>query len=138
MPADGRSSAKPSRWDWTRGLRSFEERTLLDRARPYLIQIYRAALAHLAQLASCEPGDLQVERLIEYGLTPREAAVLARVARGLSNADVAAELVISERTVGKHLQRCYRKLGATNRSHAAAIVWDLRQRSSLGRSASYR
>jgi DNA-binding NarL/FixJ family response regulator len=47
-----------------------------------------------------------VERLIEYGLTPREAAVLARVARGLSNADVAAELVISERTVGKHLQRC--------------------------------
>ncbi len=32
---------------------------------------------------------------------------------------------VSERTIGKHLQRCYRKLGAANRSGAAAtVVWD--------------
>lgn len=106
------------------------ERTLLDRARPYLIQIYRAALTHstlTAELGAREPAGVAVERLVEEGLTPREATVLARVARGLSNADIAAELRVSERTVGKHLQRCYGKLGASSRSHAAAIAWGLGQ-----------
>jgi DNA-binding CsgD family transcriptional regulator len=106
------------------------EQTLLDRARPYLIQIYRAALTHstlAADLRARVPTGVAVERLLERGLTRREAEVLARVARGLSNADIAAELRVSERTVGKHLQRCYRKLDATNRSHAAAIAWGLGQ-----------
>lgn len=106
------------------------ERTLLDRARPYLIQIYNAAITHstlAAELDACEPTGVAVERLVEAGLTPRESVVLARVARGLSNADIAAELGVSERTVGKHLQRCYAKLGAGNRSQAAAIAWRLGQ-----------
>ncbi|MHB8531810.1 MAG: helix-turn-helix transcriptional regulator [Solirubrobacteraceae bacterium] len=105
---------------------SDEERDLLEQARPYVIQVYRAALAHTAlaaQLRVREPTGPRVERLVERGLTAREAAVLAYVARGLSNTDIAAELRVSERTVGKHLQRCYRKLEATNRSHAAAIAW---------------
>lgn len=104
------------------------ERALLDRARPYLVQIYRAALAHSTlaeELGAREPTGVGVERLVEAGLTPREAVVLAHVARGLSNADIAAELRVSERTVGKHLQHCYDKLGASNRSHAAAIAWGL-------------
>lgn len=106
------------------------ERALLDRARPYLIQIYRAALTHStlsAELRVRAPTGVQVERLVERGLTPREATVLAGVARGLSNAGIAAELRVSERTIGKHLQRCYAKLDATNRSHAAAIAWGLGQ-----------
>jgi DNA-binding NarL/FixJ family response regulator len=103
------------------------ERDLLERARPYLIQIYRAALAHTAvaaQLRAREPAGPRVERLVERGLTRREGVVLAYVARGLSNADIATELQVSERTIGKHLQRCYRKLEATNRSHAASIAWE--------------
>jgi DNA-binding NarL/FixJ family response regulator len=106
------------------------ERTLLDRARPHLIQVYRAAIAHsalAAQLRAREHTDPQVERLVLRGLTTREAAVLGRVARGQCNKDIAADLGVSERTIGKHLQRCYRKLGAANRSHAAAIAWDLAQ-----------
>jgi DNA-binding CsgD family transcriptional regulator len=104
------------------------ERNLLDRARPYLIQIYRAAIAHTAlgeRLRAREPPAVQVERLVERGLTPREAIILTHVARGQSNADIAAELAVSDRTVGKHLQRCYRKLGAANRSRAATIAWEL-------------
>jgi DNA-binding CsgD family transcriptional regulator len=114
------------------------ERLLLDRARPYLIQVYRAALAHSAlesQLAEREPAGPRVERLIGHGLTAREAAVLARVARGLSNADIAAELGVSERTVGKHLQHSYRKLGVANRSQAAMLTWTLRQVSPAARTA---
>jgi DNA-binding CsgD family transcriptional regulator len=107
------------------------ERTLLDRARPYLIEIYRTAIAHTAlaaELRAREQDEPRVERLLERGLTTREADVLSRVARGRSNRDVAAEIGVSERTIGKHLQRCYRKLGAADRSHASAIAWDLAQR----------
>jgi DNA-binding NarL/FixJ family response regulator len=97
-----------------------EERTLLDRARPFLIAIYRTAIAHGELSAS---AAVQLERLAGLGLTRREAIVLAGVARGRSNADVARDLGVSERTVGKHLQRTYRKLGVANRSQAAAIAW---------------
>ena len=103
------------------------ERTLLDRARPYLIQIYRAAHATSAlhaQLQAQGSASEQVERLMQRGLTTREAEILERVAHGQANRDIAADLRLSERTIGKHLQRCYRKLGVSNRSQAAAIAWD--------------
>jgi DNA-binding CsgD family transcriptional regulator len=116
----------------SRSTRDFTEtdRTLLDVARPYLIQTYRAALAYTAlaaELRACQRTEVQVEPRVEQGLTRREATVLARVARGQSNRDIAAGLRVSERTVGKHLQWCYRKLGVTNRSQAAAIAWDARR-----------
>jgi DNA-binding NarL/FixJ family response regulator len=56
------------------------------------------------------------------GLTPREAEVLALVARGLTNREIAAELVISEKTAGIHVSHILQKLGAPNRREAAAIV----------------
>jgi predicted ATPase/DNA-binding CsgD family transcriptional regulator len=56
-----------------------------------------------------------------HGLTPREVEVLRLVARGLTDAQVAAELVISPRTVGKHLQSIYGKLDLPSRS--AATRW---------------
>jgi DNA-binding CsgD family transcriptional regulator len=101
------------------------ERDLLDRARPFLIQIYRNALAYGALAGAAGPGRPMIERLLERGLTRREAAVLSGVAHGASNADVASALAVSERTVGKHLQHCYHKLGVANRSAAAALAWTL-------------
>ena len=55
-------------------------------------------------------------------VTDREAEVLRLVARGLTNRQVAAELVVSERTVHAHLRSAYRKLGLSSRSAATRYV----------------
>jgi DNA-binding NarL/FixJ family response regulator len=55
------------------------------------------------------------------GLTPREREVCAQVARGLSNRDIAQELVISPATVEVHVKHVLSKLGYTSRSQIA--VW---------------
>ncbi|HYH59424.1 MAG TPA: helix-turn-helix transcriptional regulator [Thermoleophilaceae bacterium] len=99
------------------------ERNFLNRARPYLIQAYRNAVAHSALRRS--EADSLVEALTAQGLTAREAEVVRLVAMGGSNRDIAARLGVSDRTVQKHLERGFRKLGVTTRSAAAARAWDL-------------
>jgi DNA-binding CsgD family transcriptional regulator len=54
------------------------------------------------------------------GLTGREWDVLTAVAQGLSNREVAARLVISEKTVARHLANIFAKLGVSSRTAAAA------------------
>ncbi|HTB54171.1 MAG TPA: LuxR C-terminal-related transcriptional regulator [Trebonia sp.] len=54
------------------------------------------------------------------GLTRREAEVLRLVATGLSNTDIAARLVVSDRTVDNHVSAIFRKLGARTRGEASA------------------
>jgi DNA-binding NarL/FixJ family response regulator len=58
------------------------------------------------------------------GLTPREAEVLRLVAAGKTNRDIAVELVISEHTVGRHLQNMFAKLGVSSRSAATAFAFE--------------
>ena len=53
-------------------------------------------------------------------LTPRENEVLVLVARGLTNKDIARELVISESTVKVHIRHLLEKLGAETRTEAAS------------------
>ena len=56
------------------------------------------------------------------GLTPREAEVLTLVARGLTDREIAATLVISVKTAGVHVSHILRKLDVPNRIEAAAIA----------------
>lgn len=53
-------------------------------------------------------------------LTDREAEILACIAEGLSNRDIAARLFVSENTVKKHVQNIFAKLEVGNRVHALA------------------
>ncbi|MCC6316562.1 MAG: response regulator transcription factor [Gemmatimonadaceae bacterium] len=55
-------------------------------------------------------------------LTKREAAILAHVARGASNKEVAAALGITETTVKAHLVHVFEKLGVDNRTAAARVA----------------
>jgi DNA-binding CsgD family transcriptional regulator len=56
------------------------------------------------------------------GLTPREVEVLRLVATGQSNREVAANLVISEKTAARHVANIYAKLGLSSRSAATAFA----------------
>ncbi len=57
------------------------------------------------------------------GLSPRELTVLALIAKGKSNREIATEIVVAERTVEHHVERIFAKLGVSNR--AAAAAWAL-------------
>ncbi len=57
-------------------------------------------------------------------LTPTERLVAGRVATGMSNAAIAAELAMSSATVKSHLTRAFAKLGVTNRTQLAVALGD--------------
>ena len=56
------------------------------------------------------------------GLTARETEVLVLLARGLSNKQIAAQLVIAQKTAGNHIEHIYVKIGATSRAGAAMFA----------------
>lgn len=58
------------------------------------------------------------------GLSPRELDVLRLVAAGLTNRAIAAELVLSEKTIARHVSNIFVKLGVTSRSAATAFAYD--------------
>jgi DNA-binding CsgD family transcriptional regulator len=56
------------------------------------------------------------------GLTPREVEVLRLLARGMSNREIAEQLVISRKTAGSHIEHIYAKIGASNRARASLFA----------------
>jgi DNA-binding CsgD family transcriptional regulator len=66
--------------------------------------------------------DSSWSSLAEHGLTPRESEVLAWVAKGKTNAEVGTILQMSGRTVQKHLEHIYQKLGVESRTTATVCA----------------
>ena len=71
--------------------------------------------------AAAEPGT-STQRLQDAALTPRETEVLGWLAKGKTNRDIAQILGLSPRTVNKHLEHVFEKLGVETRAAAAAIA----------------
>lgn len=57
-----------------------------------------------------------------FGLTPREMEVLVLLPKGMTSANIASELFVSEATVKTHLSSIYRKLSVANRSQAVSVA----------------
>lgn len=76
----------------------------------------------LLRLIDGDPKDDQLILRDKLQLTQREAEVLLWIARGKSNRDVAEILTLSPRTVNKHLEQIFNKLGVENRTSAAALA----------------
>jgi DNA-binding CsgD family transcriptional regulator len=95
---------------------SDEERDALELIRPHLGNLYRlcAALGR----AGWAPAQ-------RWQLTPREEDVLRWLSAGKTDRDIGAILEISPRTVHKHLQRIYQKLGVETRTAAVARAFSV-------------
>jgi DNA-binding CsgD family transcriptional regulator len=80
-----------------------------NRVPPHVVHVRRgAAVSH--------------RRLLDRGLTDRQATIAALMAGGASNGDIGRELGISPATVKKHLEAVYRVLGVSSRAAAVAAI----------------
>jgi DNA-binding CsgD family transcriptional regulator/tetratricopeptide (TPR) repeat protein len=122
--AEALVAAGASRAEASRPLRQAHAVAARIGAKPLAEGLELLAQRARLELASPDAGSPDRERGPEetLGLTPREAEVLALLARGHTNREIAAELVISVRTAGVHVSHILRKLGAPNRLEAAAIA----------------
>ncbi len=84
----------------------------------------------LLRLAKDTSAGLPAEFSTELGLTTREGEVLSWLSKGKTNRDIAQILGLSPRTVDKHLEQIYAKLGVENRTAAAAIAANATRRNS--------
>ena len=73
------------------------------------------------EVAITGPFEVNEARVTELGITPRELEILALIASGLSNREIADRLFVSENTVKTHSSRLFDKLGAKRRTQAVQI-----------------
>ena len=97
---------------------------LKDATSAELAEAVRAAARGETVLAPSVAGRLvtHVRRAPRESLSARETEVLARVARGRTNAEIGRELFISEATVKTHLLRAFGKLGVSDRTAAVTTA----------------
>ncbi|MFI8371321.1 response regulator [Streptomyces sp. NPDC085466] len=118
-------------------LRAGADGFLLKRARPAEIVhavrlvaegdslLFPAAVRDLAaSYAQDGPANEAHETLLRARLTDREEDVLRLMARGLSNAEIAARLVVGTETVKSHVSAVLAKLGARDRTQAVIVAYE--------------
>jgi DNA-binding NarL/FixJ family response regulator len=135
-PEDAITAVRPALAAWNALAANYEVarcRELLGRAMRQLGD-EQSALAELAAAREsfaaigAAPAEREIARLLGSsanpgGLSEREVEVLRLVAAGRSNAEIADELVLSEKTVARHLSNIYTKLDVGSRTAAAAFAF---------------
>ena len=81
--------------------------------------VTRRLIAEFARMGAPRGPNRKLE-----GLTERESEVLALVARGLSNAEIAERLFVAEQTVKTHVSRILMKLGLRDRTQAVVVAYE--------------
>jgi len=81
--------------------------------------VTRRMIEHFVAVAAPTPAPPSLD-----ALTPREREVLALIARGRSNAEIAADLVLAEQTVKSHVSRILTKLRLRDRSQAVVAAYE--------------
>jgi len=119
---------------WLAGQHGIHREDALDLQRPLSARIGgRRAVVRYLPPRGPHPGAMLVSEhavagdqdgLAELGLTPREAEIVAEVATGASNTEVARRLHIAPGTVKKHLDNVYGKLGVHGRGSLTAFVME--------------
>jgi DNA-binding NarL/FixJ family response regulator len=82
------------------------------------------SLGAVVDLAKTAASPTTTGRATAGGLTDRECQVLRLVAAGKTNREIAAELMISDHTVSRHLQNMFMKMGVTSRAAATAYAYE--------------
>ena len=106
-------------------VKSATDSIALEASSPKLQLSYVGQVAAEEILLRLVEGELENDNLVlkrKLPLTQRESEVLMWIARGKSNRDIAEILDLSPRTVNKHLEQIYAKLGVENRASAAALA----------------
>ena len=120
--AEGRAS------DRLRGWLDEVARMPVSQARPLVLGALTLTLIGLAEgelmiRLRAAVGQAENQRLAEgFGLTAREAEVLLWLSHGKTNRDIADILSVSARTVNKHLEQVFHKMGVDNRTSAAVMA----------------
>ena len=105
-----------------------DDRSVLDAQALHRVAGGQAALdpavqLHLAEAIADGPPSGPAPASLPDNLTPREAEVLTLIAAGLSNAEIAERLVVSEATVKSHVNHMLAKIGARDRAQAVGYAY---------------
>jgi DNA-binding NarL/FixJ family response regulator len=89
----------------------------------FLDPAVQARLLAAATAGRPDPATSRTAQALPDDLTPREAEVLTLIAAGLSNREIAAQLVVSDATVKTHVNHVFSKIGARDRAQAVHYAY---------------